>query len=196
MAPRILLARHGDTAWESVADRGLRGAAADLAPLTPAGRREAERLGEALAGRDVARIVASPMTRALQTAQIVAQRLSLPVEVDLDLREWAPSLQGDWDGGEEASELLLEMRRHGGEWPEGERRRWEPLSSVRRRVALALLRHAGDGLLLAVAHAVVIEAVTGRYALTATFVELAEPPDPEGPAPPPMGLSGVFPRGG
>jgi len=55
--------------------------------LTDLGQEQAERAAETLAARDVRRIIASPYTRALQTALPVARRLGLPVQVTPIVRE-------------------------------------------------------------------------------------------------------------
>ncbi len=55
--------------------------------LTPLGRQQAEQAAEALAGMGVRHIVASPYTRALQTAAPLARRLGLPVLVHPLVRE-------------------------------------------------------------------------------------------------------------
>ena len=55
--------------------------------LTPEGAAQAERAAHALAGYNIRRIVASPYTRALQTAAPVARALRLPVQVSPAVRE-------------------------------------------------------------------------------------------------------------
>lgn len=50
--------------------------------LTPLGHAQAREAAEALAGQGIRRIIASPYTRALQTAAPVAAALNLPVTVD------------------------------------------------------------------------------------------------------------------
>ena len=55
--------------------------------LTPLGHEQAEAAAEALAGEGLRRIMASPYTRALQTAAPIAQRLGLPVHVNPVVRE-------------------------------------------------------------------------------------------------------------
>ena len=61
----------------------------DQRPLSDRGVRQCERLGRVLAGLDEAPdlFVTSPRLRALQTAEIVAGRLDLPVTVDRRLAE-------------------------------------------------------------------------------------------------------------
>ena len=76
----LLLTRHGQAAAGDV----MLGGQLDLS-LMPRGREEAEALARRLAGVRIDRIVASPMLRALETAQTIAR--GRPVEVDERLRE-------------------------------------------------------------------------------------------------------------
>ncbi len=55
--------------------------------LTPLGQQQADAAAEALAGQDIRRILASPYTRALQTATPVARRLGLPILIHPVVRE-------------------------------------------------------------------------------------------------------------
>ncbi len=55
--------------------------------LTDEGIRQAKAAAETLAGRDVRRILASPYTRTLHTADIIASALGLPVEIEPLVRE-------------------------------------------------------------------------------------------------------------
>jgi probable phosphoglycerate mutase len=84
----LILTRHGQAA----ADNVMLGGQLDV-PLTDDGRTEAADLGRRLAGVRVDRIVASPMLRALETAQVVAA--GRPIEVDERLRELD---YGRWEG--------------------------------------------------------------------------------------------------
>lgn len=87
----LLLVRHGETDWN--AEGRLQGHTDR--PLNEHGRRQARVLAEELADLDVAALYSSDLARALETAEIVAERLGLPVAVDADLREknW-----GTWEG--------------------------------------------------------------------------------------------------
>ena len=80
---RILLIRHGETAWN--AERRLQGHL-DIA-LNAAGERQAQALGRALAGETIDAIVSSDLARARQTAAAVAQHHALAVQLDPGLRE-------------------------------------------------------------------------------------------------------------
>ena len=91
-ATRILAIRHGETAWN--VDGRLQGHR-DI-PLGDTGRVQARRLAQALAGRgDIDAIVSSDLSRALETARIVAEAQGLPVTTDIGLRE---RCFGDFEG--------------------------------------------------------------------------------------------------
>ncbi len=82
---RILyLARHGETEWNRI---GRWQGTTDV-PMSDAGRLQARALAERLLPLGVARVHASHLARALETAQIVAAHLGLPAPaVDPRLRE-------------------------------------------------------------------------------------------------------------
>jgi glucosyl-3-phosphoglycerate phosphatase len=86
---RVYLARHGQTLLnESGVLRGL----ADP-PLDETGREQASRLGAVLGSRNPSLVVASPLQRAVQTAQPVADQAGLTVVrdeclVDRDYGRW------------------------------------------------------------------------------------------------------------
>lgn len=87
----LILLRHGETAWNR--ERRLMGAA-DV-PLSEAGRLQCARAGEVLAGFGIDRIRTSPLLRALESASIVAQAISAPIESDDGLVEVR---FGEWQG--------------------------------------------------------------------------------------------------
>lgn len=75
----ILWVRHGQSTW-NVLDR-LQGH--ELSPpLTELGREQAQHAAETLTDRGVVRLLSSPATRALETAQIIGAHLGLEVEVE------------------------------------------------------------------------------------------------------------------
>ena len=88
---RVLLVRHGRTVLN--AENRLRGR---LDPeLDAVGLAEVEVLAEALAAREPARVVSSPLRRAVQTAEAIARRVGVSVHVDRGLidRDY-----GSWAG--------------------------------------------------------------------------------------------------
>ncbi len=90
----LLLVRHGETSWNA---EGRWQGHADP-ELTDRGRAQADELARFLAAESGAawkRIIASDLARARQTAEIVAELLSLPLELDRRLRELDV---GAWSG--------------------------------------------------------------------------------------------------
>jgi broad specificity phosphatase PhoE len=107
----LLLVRHGETDWNR--ERRWQGHADR--PLNEAGRAQARELADRLAAdHPPAAIHSSDLVRARETAEIVADRLGLPVRVDARLREVDV---GEWSGL-----TLAEVEER---YPEGLRRRLE-----------------------------------------------------------------------
>ncbi|MEV6412322.1 histidine phosphatase family protein [Kribbella sp. NPDC051718] len=161
---QIYLVRHGQPDYAPVDSCGWPGMATDAAPLTPEGAKQAEAVADLLSGIGATYLVSSPFTRALHSAAIIGHRLALGVRVDYDLRDWLPDSTGSWRGVADVRAAEAELDEYDGEWPEGIRRAWEPLSVVRARAREALARHTAstDGPVLAITHAMVIRALTGE----------------------------------
>ena len=126
---RIFLARHGQTALNAAGR--LRGRLDP--PLTPLGLRQAKALDYVLAQANVGLIVASPLARAVQTAQAVANRAHLTIEVDERLN--------DRDYGRWAGSSLVDVEREWGSIDDAPG--VEPLVQVRDR-AMAAFMDVGD----------------------------------------------------
>ena len=88
---RILAIRHGETAWN--VDTRIQGHL--NIPLNDIGHWQAERLGQALAGEEIAAIYASDLSRAHETALYVGRATGVPVVAELGLRERG---FGDFEG--------------------------------------------------------------------------------------------------
>lgn len=65
-APEILLARHGETEWS----RDLRHTGRTDVSLTDRGREQAAALRPRFAGRDLVRVLSSPLRRAVETCEL------------------------------------------------------------------------------------------------------------------------------
>ncbi|MGO4223432.1 histidine phosphatase family protein [Lysobacter sp. TAF61] len=100
---RILLARHGETPWNA---EGRYQGQEDI-PLSPVGIGQARALGERLRELPITRAVASPLTRARQTAEFALGERDLPLTLDPGLMEIA---HGTWEGL-----LASEIRERDGE---------------------------------------------------------------------------------
>ncbi len=83
----MILLRHGQSEFNLHFTATRKDPGIEDPRLTPLGHEQAEHAAEALAREGVRRIVASPYTRALQTAEPLARRLGLPVLVDTTVRE-------------------------------------------------------------------------------------------------------------
>jgi broad specificity phosphatase PhoE len=86
---KIVLVRHGETAWSA---SGQHTSHTDL-PLLDSGRRHAEALAPLLAQYTFSLVLSSPMRRALDTCTLGG--LGDQVEIDRDLMEWD---YGDYEG--------------------------------------------------------------------------------------------------
>jgi glucosyl-3-phosphoglycerate phosphatase len=88
MRAAMILLRHGQSEFNLLFTQSRRDPGIKDPKLTPLGHSQAETAAEALAAqREIRRIVASPYTRALQTAAPLARRLGLPVIVNPLVRE-------------------------------------------------------------------------------------------------------------
>jgi len=98
----LLLVRHGETDWNAA---GRLQGHTDR-PLSDSGREQARRLADELAEEQLDGIYSSDLARARETAEIVGERLRLPVALDPDLREkdW-----GTWEGLTPAERLEVEL---------------------------------------------------------------------------------------
>ena len=148
----IVLARHGETEWS----RDRRHTGKTDIPLTENGRRQAAVLRDALAGRSFARVLSSPLSRALDTCR----------EAGLgDQAELTPDLY-EWDYGEYEGITTAEIRERRPGWnlwrdgcPGG-----ETAAEVGRRVDRVLDSLAGLEADAAVfAHGHVLRVLTARW---------------------------------
>jgi len=150
--PELVLIRHGETEWSR---DGRHTGSTDI-PLTDEGRREAELVGSWLAGRDFARVLTSPLSRALETCRLAG--FGDRAEPREELLEW--------DYGEYEGLTTPQIRERRPDWylwrdgcPGG-----ESAADVGRRVdrVVAELREAdGDAALFAHGH--VLRVLTARW---------------------------------
>ena len=91
MSRRLILIRHGQTVYNAT---GRMQGHLDT-QLSDEGVRQAESAGRLLEDRGITRIIASDLSRARVTAEIVGKRLGLDVHADERLRE---TNLGEWQG--------------------------------------------------------------------------------------------------
>jgi probable phosphoglycerate mutase len=149
------LLRHGEHALQGRICAGRM----DGVGLAARGRTDIEAVAARLAGTGIAAIYASPLQRTCETAEIVGQRLDLPVALHDDLLEVD---FGEWTGAT-FDDVRLDPR-----WPAWATHRslaripgGETMRHVQRRVVEVLIelreRHPDEGVLL-VSHGDVIRA--------------------------------------
>jgi probable phosphoglycerate mutase len=88
---RLYVARHGETDWNY--EGRYQGQLEST--LTALGEAQAEALASTLAATAIGRVISSPLRRCTETARRVAERLSVPLEIDARLLEIA---HGTWEG--------------------------------------------------------------------------------------------------
>jgi broad specificity phosphatase PhoE len=111
--------RHGQTDWNA---EGRSQGSIDI-PLNATGIGQAQAAAQQLRNRGIATIVASPLSRARVTAEIVAETLGLPIQFEPDLKEVNWGVQegqpaSDWfdrwtntDFAPEGAETFAQLRR-------------------------------------------------------------------------------------
>ncbi len=178
---KVYFVRHGETDYDIVASRGVRGWATSFAPLSTLGRLQIDTIARDYRLQDADAILCSSYARALESAALLSRALNKPLYVEYDLHEWLPQKDslGDID-----SELLRRAQ-DGLEAPTADAP-WERVDEVRTRVLRVLERYRGRSSVIVVTHAVVIQSVAGvrrsidhaeivPFELPATSVNAAEP---------------------
>jgi broad specificity phosphatase PhoE len=131
----MILLRHGQSEFNLHFTATRRDPGIKDPKLTPLGLQQAEAAAERLAAEGITRIIASPYTRALQTAAPLARRLGLPVIVNPTVRE---RYAFTCDVGSPVTELTAQWPDHAFDtieevwWPATE----EPADGVLARAAL------------------------------------------------------------
>ena len=137
MADKLLLLRHGIT--DAPGENTLLGR--QDAHLSEEGRHQAEKLSRTVARRNADRLIVSPLSRARETAEFVAEATGLEMETETDLQEID---FGRWGGQsfdrirKKDPELVEEMTEDPGQFtfPGGERIAdfWERVAGVADRL--------------------------------------------------------------
>jgi broad specificity phosphatase PhoE len=83
----MILVRHGQSAWNVVYAKTRVDPKLPDPGLTEEGRRQAELAAARLGALDLKRLIASPYTRAIETAEIIAGILGLAIEIEPLVRE-------------------------------------------------------------------------------------------------------------
>jgi probable phosphoglycerate mutase len=146
---RFFLVRHGETEWNRV--RRIQGVS-DI-PLNDTGRAQAAALGDILVGHNFDLIVSSPLSRADETARIIAQRLGMPAPITV-----ADLIERNYGEAEGSSGADLDLRYPPGtDIPGREDREVVTQRAIRVLHDMAIRHPHAD--IVAVAHGAVIRSV-------------------------------------
>lgn len=154
------LIRHGEPTYDHMFENGFWGFGRDFAPLTEKGKQQAEIAAKDIRLKDAEIIVSSPYTRALQTAQIISRETGIPVEVEIALHEWIPDQENLYKTSEESFESAREFTKFHGEYPAGEKCKWESLSHMRKRVREVADKYSDYEKVIFVGHGMVFRCLT------------------------------------
>jgi len=157
---RFFLVRHGETEWNRL--RKIQGIS-DI-PLNDTGRSHAAALGDILSKHRFDLIVSSPLSRALETAQIVARKLGMPAP--LVIQDLVERNYGEAEG---SSGLELDTLYPPGTEIPGREDRADVTKRVVRTLHDLAIRHP-EADILAVAHGAVIRCVVD-YAAPGEYSE-------------------------
>ena len=157
---RFFLVRHGETEWNRM--RKIQGVS-DI-PLNDTGRAQAAALGDILSKHRFDLIVSSPLSRALETAQIVARKLGMPAPLVVE-----DLIERNYGEAEGSSGPELDQRYPAGTEIPGREERSEVTKRVVRTLHDLAVRHP-DADIVAVAHGAVIRSVV-EYAAPGEYVE-------------------------
>jgi hypothetical protein len=104
---QVYFVRHGETDYDVVASRGVRGWATSFAPLSHLGRLQIDAIARDYRLQEAEAILCSSYARALESGALLSRALNKPLFVEYDLHEWLPQKDplGDID-----AELLRRAR--------------------------------------------------------------------------------------
>jgi phosphoserine phosphatase len=160
---RIYLIRHGEI--ESNVQKIYAGTSEES--LNQNGKRQVRLLSSRLEAKGISRIYASPLTRAVETAEILNQKLNVPMIVEKELRE---ILLGPLDGLSYTQVIAQypEIWKVWTETPADLRLEgMEPLEAVQQRILSVLkkwcLSHSEETIVAAVTHLAVLRCVLLYY---------------------------------
>ena len=151
---RLWLVRHGETEWARL---GRHTGRTDI-PLTELGRQQARALEARLAGHDFTLVLASPLSRAFETARLAG--FGARVQTTDDLLEW--------DYGDDEGRTTAEIRHERPGWtiwrdgPKGGETVREVAGRVDRVIARVRAEAAG-GNALVFAHGHILRALAARW---------------------------------
>lgn len=166
------LVRHGEPNWASMKTRGLLGREENFAELTQKGVAQIEALSDDERLKTAQIIIASPYTRALQSAAILSRCFDLPLQVEYELHEWRfdpdPSVTYDDEMKRRWDEFLTQDPLV----PMHEELPYESANELRMRAQAVLRKYMHHSAVIVVCHGGVIFSLSQKP--EASFAEVVE----------------------
>ncbi len=157
---KFIFVRHGEPTYDEVEKLGFIGSGLDLAPLTDKGIMEVKETAKNKIFENSDILIASPYTRTMQTASIIASKWGLDINVELLLHEWLPDMTYTYKESEKFRENLKIARE---EWENYQNDpsfkfsdKYETLENVRKRGLSVLEKYCDYDKVIVVAHLIFI----------------------------------------
>lgn len=157
---KFYLIRHGRPDYSYVEEHEFFGHGNDLAPLQKEYIYEVQKTAKDERLKNAEIILSSPYTRAMHTASIISKETGLDIIVESDLMEWQPDLTYQYRGKEELKKYYMDFLNNNGIYPKEEKRNWETLESVRKRVMKVIKKYKEKyATIIIVAHGMAFRAI-------------------------------------
>ena len=149
---KIIFVRHGEPDYRLLEEHAYSGFGMDLAPLSEKGRKQAQDLCQNPLFQSADLLVASSVTRALETASYLASAIGFPLRVEPLLHEWQVYESGI-DRFEEARKLFLE---HNGELLPNSPIQYETAVEMKTRFLECMVKYREHQTVVVIAHQMLI----------------------------------------
>ncbi|WP_105256265.1 histidine phosphatase family protein [Streptococcus suis] len=173
---QILFVRHSEPDYSMFDQhdnpRLYAGFGRDLAPLTEKGRTLAQEIASDPIFSQAQVVIASSVTRALETATYIAQAQQLPLLVEPFFHEWRPDLTGQNTSQDEAVLAHRLFWENGGAVPETSPVRYETAAEMRERFLQALEKYQAYDRIVIVCHGMLIRQFVPKE--TIAYCEILE----------------------
>lgn len=159
---KFIFIRHGQADYKPVDERKFIGQGRAFAPLSELGVKQIKETAKdpRLAGSDL--IIASPYTRALQSAAIISKEINLDITVEVDLHEWIPDIVNfQHKTTADCIALHKDFNICDGIHPQKELKVWETKDSMEKRMNSVLEKYNSYNQVIVVCHGMVIQ--TQKY---------------------------------
>lgn len=154
------LIRHGEPDYSYGDAHGFIGQGHDFAPLKQDRIKDVIETSKDVRFKNAQIIVASPYTRALQTASIISKETGLEIVVEPDIREWQPDLTYQYKNSDEMKKYYKEYTDNNGVYPINEKRKWETKEQLKNRVMSVINKYKEKyNTVIVVAHKIAFQSI-------------------------------------